>query len=231
MKRKTAIDSGKIHLAKWLEKVEEIWEKVRGEKAKRISVYDWLDYQHKLTNQNPNAKYIVVYLRSATHLASCVVNNEFWKVKSNLKKPIIIEHELIKYYTNNLNESFYLISILNSRILDNLLKPIQTKGFGGVPRHFQKKPLEFPIPKFNEDNEIHKQLSELGKKATKKAYKILPEILKEKGYDEKLKKRGTLVPTEVANLRTAIREELREELEEIDCRSQAALGFNDIRKS
>ncbi|MCD6387216.1 MAG: hypothetical protein J7L30_02735, partial [Methanophagales archaeon] len=79
--------------------------------------------------------------------------------------------------------------------------------------------------------ELHIQLSELGKKATKKAYRILQSVLKGKGYDGKLRKRGTLVPTEVANLRTAIREELREELEEIDCRSQAALGFNDIRKS
>ena len=61
-------------------------------------------------------------------------------------------------------------------------------------------------------------MSELGKKATKKAYRILPSILKEKECDKKLKKRGTLVPAEVANLRTAIREELREELEEIDCR-------------
>jgi len=60
----------------------------------------------------------------------------------------------------------------------------------------------------------------MGKKATKKAYRVLPRILKEMGgkesYEERLKKRGTLVPTEVANLRTAIREELREELEEID---------------
>jgi len=218
MKRKTAIDSGKIHLAKWLEKVEEIWEKVRGEKAKKMSIYDRIDYQRLLTNQNPNAKYIVVYLTSATHLASCVINNEYWKKKSLLKKPVIIESTLYRFFTNSEDEAYYLTAILNSSVLDELIKPMQAKGFTGAERHIHKKPLEFPISRFNEDDEIHIQLSELGKKATEKAYKILPKILKKKEYDEKLKKRGTLVPTEVANLRTAIREELREELEEIDCR-------------
>jgi len=218
MKRKTAIDSGKIHLAKWLEKVEEIWEKVRGEKAKRISVYDWLDYQYKLTNQNPNAKYIVAYPTSATYLTACIIYNDLWKKKTTLRRPVLVGHTLYRFFTDKDNEAHYLTAILNSSVLDKLIKPMQAKGFTGVERHIVKKPLEFPIPKFNEDNEIHIQLSELGKKATEKAYKILPSILKEKGYDEKLKKRGTLVPTEVANLRTAIREELREELEEIDCR-------------
>jgi len=221
--------SGKIHLAKWLEKVEEIWEKVRGEKAKRVSVYDWLDYQHKLTNQNPNAKYIVVYTASATHLTSCVVNNEFWMKESKLRKPVIIEHALWRFFTNNEDEAFYLTSILNSKTLDELLKPMQTKGFHGVARGFEKKPLEFPIPKFNKKDETHRRLSELGKKATEKAYKVLPSILREKGYDKKLKKRRTLVPTEVANLRTAIREELREELEEIDRLVKELFSFLGVK--
>ena len=53
-------------------------------------------------------------------------------------------------------------------------------------------------------------------KAAEKAYEVLPRILKDKGYDKKLQERGTLVPTEVANLRMAIREEIRDLLDQID---------------
>jgi len=211
--------SGKIkapNLVKWLEKVEEMWEKIRGEKAKRMSIYERLDYQHNLTNQNPSAKFIVVYTASGTHLASCVVNNEYWVKESKLEKPVIIEHALWRYSTNNVCEAYYLTSILNSNILDNLLKPMQTKGFTGVGRGFEKKPLEFPIPKFNEKNDIHAQLAELGKEATRKAYDILPKVLRNRGYDKVLKEKGVLAPTQVANLRSAIREELSDLLSEID---------------
>jgi len=93
---------------------------------------------------------------------------------------------------------------------------MQTKGFTGAERDIHKKPLEFPIPKFDGNNSLHVQLSGLGGKAAEKAYEILPRILKEKGYDEKLQKRGTLVPTEVANLRTAIREEIKDLIDQID---------------
>jgi len=216
IRRLNALSLGKVHLAKWLENVERIWENTRGEKAQKMDIYERIDRYHLLTNQNPNAEYIVVYIRSATHLASCVVDNNYWKSKSMLKKPVIIESTLYRFFTNVEDEAYYLMTIFNSSILDALIKPMQSKGFGGVERDIHKKPLEFPIPKFNRNNDIHKQLSELGKKAAKKAYNVLPKILKERGYDVRLKTRGTLVPTEVANLRAAIREELLEELNEID---------------
>jgi len=205
IRRETALDMGKVYLAKWLEKAEEIWEKVRGKK--KVDLYEWLDYRNKLTKQNPNAKYKVVYLTSATHLASCIVRNE---------PSVIIDSTLYRYETNNENEAYYLVAILNSSVLDDLIKPMQAKGFSGVERHIHKKPLEFPIPKYNEKNRIHKRLSELGRFAADKAWKTLTSILKEKGYDKKLEERGTLVPTEVANLREAMRGELINEIEEID---------------
>ena len=205
---------GYIRLVEWLTRAEKIWAKSKS--SKKMSLYKRIDYQHLLTNQNPNAKYIVVYLRSATHLASCVIHNKDWKEKSDLQKPIIIESTLYRFFTNNCDEAYYLAAILNSSILDKLIKPMQTKGFTGAERDIHKKPLEFPIPKFDGNNSLHIQLSELGKKAAEKACEVLPRILKEKGYDKKLQERGTLVPTEVANLRTAIREEIKDLLDQID---------------
>ena len=169
-----------------------------------------------MINQNPNAKYIVIYPVSATHLVSCIVHNENWREKSSLGKPVLIGHTLYGFFTDNKKEADYLVAILNSSILDSLMKPMQAKGFAGSERHISKKPLEFPIPKFDGNNSLHVQLSELGKKAAEKAYEVLPRILKEKGYDKKLQERGTLVPTEVANLRTSIREEIKDLLDQID---------------
>jgi SAM-dependent methyltransferase len=206
--KEKARSSGEIYLVKWLEAAEKIWDIIRGEKKKKMDLYNRLDYQHTLTKQNPRASYKVVYLTSATNLASCVVKN----------KPthIFVESTLYRYETNDADEAYYLTAILNSSLLDTLIKPMQSKGYGGVERHIHKKPLEFPIPKFSRKNTIHRQLSELGMRATAKAFKILPELLERRGYGKKLEERGTLVPMEVATLRGDMREELSEELDKIN---------------
>ncbi len=201
------------HLLKWLEETEKIWNKVRGKK--KVDLYEWLNYQHKLTRQNPNIKYKVVYLRSGTHLASCIVINELKTVNECNLNGILIESTLYWFGTNNYEEAYFLTAIFNSSVLDDLIKPLQSRGEFGE-RDIHKKPLEFPIPRFNPDNPIHRRLAELGKKATEEACKILSDILVKFGYNKKLRERGCLVPTEVARLRQAIREHLKDILREID---------------
>jgi len=213
VRREVAFKMGYPYLAKWLEEAEKVWNKVRGEKE--VDLYEWLDYQHKLSRQNPSARYKVVYLRSGTHLAACVVENRPLRVGNVELKGIIIESTLYRFETDNLDEAYYLASILNSKLLDDLIKPLQSKGEFGE-RDIHKKPLEFPIPKFNPNNPIHQRLAELGRKASEEANRILPKLLAKFGYDEKLRERGTLMPQEVARLRQAIRDHLRSILEEID---------------
>ena len=41
------------------------------------------------------------------------------------------------------------------------MKPVQSWGAFG-PRNFSKKPLEFPIPKYDPGNPLHRRLAELG---------------------------------------------------------------------
>ena len=178
-------------------------------------IYDWLDYQHKLTRQNPNIKYKIVYLRSGTHLASCIVINEPKKVKGCNLNGILIESTLYWFETNDYEEACFLAAIFNSSILNNLIKPLQSRGEFGE-RDIHKKPLEFPIPKFDPDNEMHRKLSELGREASERARRILPKLLKKFGYDKRLKERGCLMPQEVARLRKVIKEGLKDLIEEID---------------
>jgi hypothetical protein len=56
-----------------------------------------------------------------------------------------------------------LSAVLNSDVINELIKPLQPRGSFGA-RHIQRLPLEFPIPKFNPNDEIHKKLAELSKK-------------------------------------------------------------------
>jgi hypothetical protein len=202
------------NLAKWLEEAENIWSEVRGEKEK-ITIYEWLDYRHKLSRQNLRAKYIVVYLRSGTHLAATIINVEDVLKENQLINGVVIDSTLYHYNTDNAEEAYYLAAVLNSTVLDELIKPMQSKGEFGE-RDIHKKPLEFPIPKYDPRNGIHRKLAELGKKASEFAQHILPQLLSARGYDEKLKERSVLMPQQVATLRRDIRRKLKDILKQID---------------
>jgi len=69
-------------------------------------------------------------------------------------------------------EAYYLSSVLNSHILDNMIKPLQAAGSFGQ-RHIHKLPLTFPIPKYDEANPIHKELAEISSKCHKKVEEII----------------------------------------------------------
>jgi len=213
---------GHIYMHKWLEKVEEIWEKVRGEKAKKMSIYERIDYQHLLTNQNPKAKYALVYARAATNMVSAIIDIEKVKnitindVNINLNG-IVIDNTLYRYYTDEKNEAYYLCAVLNSSVLNELVKPMKPPSKGGKRwgKDFHKKPLEFPIPKYDENNDLHRRLAELGKMAYERAWSILGMLL-DKKYVKILKDKGFLDYNELGELRDEIREQLNDILAEID---------------
>ena len=201
-----ARERGFIHLAEWLEKVEEEWNKRRGAKAKSMSAIEWLDYRRKLTSQNPQAKYRVLYVASGTFLCACVQEDKPIDLEINGQrisvKKFIAESETYYFETSNPEEAFYLSSILNSPIIDKMIKPMQTRGLYG-PRHFHKKVLEIPIPRFEPSNKIHRHLAELGKICSQEVYNWI-----KSGGQGKIKSIGIL--------RSKVREMLKEELEEID---------------
>jgi hypothetical protein len=215
IKREEALRMGYTKLAQWLEEAEKIWSEVRGEKEKKMTIYERLDYQRGLTTQNPRARYRVVYLTSGTNLAATVINLEDVLKENQLINGVVAGHTLYFYDTDNAEEAYYLVAILNSSILDDLIKPMQARGEFGE-RHIVKKPLEFPISKYDPNNEVHRKLVELGKKASEIAQRMLPQLLSARGYDKRLKERGVLTPQEVATLRRDIKERLRDVVQQID---------------
>ena len=61
---------GHLKLAEWLDRAQTIWAAIRKEKAAKANALAWLNYRNKLTEQNPKAKYVVLYTRSATFLCA-----------------------------------------------------------------------------------------------------------------------------------------------------------------
>jgi hypothetical protein len=196
---------GLFHLEKWLQKAEAEWAERQGEKAGKMTIYARLDRQSGLSKQNPRAKYRVLYNTSGTYLVSSVLKNrkviviiDGRKIKLN---GIIIDHKLYYYETDSEDEAFFLSAVLNSKIVDETIKPAQSRGKFG-PRDIHKKPFEIMIPKFEPKNKIHVLLSDLAKKCTAQTKKQLPDLYR--SY------------TGIGYIRKRINETLKPDLDRID---------------
>jgi len=203
--RKQARNEGFVSLEKWLKKVEEIWKKKRGEKADRADVYQWLDYQGKLTGQDSHKRFKVLYNRGGTDLVSCVAEWDSKKPKASGAKVglagLLADTTTYWMATNNLEEAHYLSAVLNSSVLNDMIKPMQSKGAFGE-RDIHKKPLEFPIPRYDRANQLHKRLADIGMECHRKVPYLLVSL--------------TDKYTSIAKIRSGIRRQLQGELHETD---------------
>ncbi|MFW9895981.1 MAG: class I SAM-dependent DNA methyltransferase [Candidatus Thorarchaeota archaeon] len=110
---------------------------------------DNLNYWNKLQKQVNNKTFIVVYNASGSNLKAAVINNEDQKV--------IIGSENYYFSTDSEEEAYYLSAILNAPNLSRNIKIIKSS------RHIHKRPFNFPIPNYNQNNIIHKKLAKKGK--------------------------------------------------------------------
>jgi len=211
IKEVEASKKGFFHLAKWLHKVQEIWEEKRSEKAERMDVVDWLDYRRKLSMQK-QTKYKVLYPTSATYLCGCVIERKAIKIEIDGQELDLQDYvtDVKTFYaeTNKRAEAYYLCSVMNAPIIDELIKPMQSRGLFG-PRDIHKKVWELPIPEFDPSNENHKELARLGEECVRKVSNLLSKGTSSKTCAE-------LVSASIGNLRKMIKIELKEEIEEID---------------
>ena len=184
---------------KWFEDCENVWSIHRTEKNKANSSYHYLNWQNKLTSQNLNAPYLVLYNASAKDANATIVKREDYELE------FIVESVSYVFYTDNLEEAYYLTSILNSAIPNLMMKDFQAKGLFGA-RHVHKKILDVYFPTYDEKNKIHKQLAVLGKEAHEKTKIYLTENPPPQN----------LSAMHLGRLRLAIKKHLAEEMIEID---------------
>ncbi|HXH19456.1 MAG TPA: N-6 DNA methylase [Chitinophagales bacterium] len=191
--------SGDLLASRWFQNAENIWKIHRTEKNKNISSEKYLNWQNKLSAQNLNAPYLVLYNSSAKDANATVVK------RRDLDLEFIVESKAYVFYTNNLQEAYYLAAILNSSIPNAMMKDFQTKGLFGA-RDVHKKILDIWFPKYDSANELHNRLAELGKAAHEKAAKFLKDH----------PPRQELTPLHLGRLRMAIKKHLSGEMKEMD---------------
>jgi len=163
------LSEGKEYAAKWAQQTEKLWEKYRSSKERNI--YQWLNYNNKLINQDITAKTILLYNTSGTNLTASLLFPE--KEQNGFTiNGFIAEAVTYYYYPKCIEEGDYLCSILNSKTVNTLIKKYQPEGLFGT-RHIHRRPFEVcPIPIFDKNDPNHMQLSILGKECRLKMEKM-----------------------------------------------------------
>jgi hypothetical protein len=156
--------------AKWFEEVQKWWEAKRSKKAEKSfpKFADSIDYQQLLRCQNPKVRYVVLYNSSGTNLVSCVVNRQQLpklKVgKTEISPTGFIADKKTHYYeTNDEDEAYYLCAMLNSTIINDSIKDLQTRGLYGE-RDIGRRPFMFPIPKYCRKDPRYLELTQISKR-------------------------------------------------------------------
>jgi len=209
-----AASGGYPGLRDWLDQANEEWDG----RSSRETVTEQFDYQLGsrvgVSGQNPNAQYKVLYPTSGTNLVGCVVNtDDVIESDSDLEmNDLIVDHKAYFYETDSEDEAYYISAILNSNVLNDMIKNLQSRGDFGE-RDIYRIPFEFPVPEFDASNPDHARLAELGKEGEVEAQDALGAA--EDQYKATWK------------IREVIRESLQNEIEEIDEIIQRLIGLDD----
>jgi len=205
--------AGYVGMSQWLDNAQKAWEAHATERSLRDNprVVSWINYRNKLTEQNPSKRYVLLYNTSGTDLVSCVIDKQslqsFKVLEAEIKpKSFVADAKTYFYETDNENEAHYLCATLNSTIVNEGIKPLQTKGLFGE-RDIHRRPFMLPIPKFDPSNPLHLKLAELSKICHAKIAKT------------KFTKKS------VAGRRKEAKEAIKDELKEIDNLVSKLLGL------
>ncbi|MBD3211707.1 MAG: N-6 DNA methylase [Candidatus Lokiarchaeota archaeon] len=150
-------------------KMNHIYEERKKSTSDIVSLFSNLNYWNKLTKQANTSPYLVVYNASGSYLKSAVVEQ--------FEQKIIVDSENYYYSTDQKNEAYYLIAILNAPLLTKYIKLIKSS------RHIHKRPFSFPIPLYDEKNKDHYKLATKGKKYTSYVHDLVynnPKITSQK---------------------------------------------------
>jgi hypothetical protein len=204
---KELMREGYLNASKWFQKAENVWDINKTEKNKNVTLLDCINWQQKLTKQDLDTKYLVLYNASAKDANATLV------IRKSLDFEFIVENKTYVFYANEINEAYYLTSILNSSIPNALMKDFQSKGLFGA-RDVHKKILDVYFPKFDEADKVHSLLAGLGKAAHEKT----------KLYLETNVPKDDVSGMVLGRLRVDIKKHLAKEMAEIDKLVKKVIG-------
>ena len=127
--------------------MNQIYQKNKKSTSNIETLFSNLNYWNKLTKQFGNKTYLIVYNASGSKLKAAVTGNIEYKT--------IVGSENYYFSTDSKEEAYFLSAVLNSPSLTNNIKLIKSS------RHIHKRPFSFPIPIYDENNDLHNQLAKL----------------------------------------------------------------------
>jgi hypothetical protein len=196
---KELMKQGYLNASRWFQNCENVWKIHKTEKNKNISSEDYINWQNKLTEQNLNAKYLVLYNASAKDANATIVTRKDYDLE------FLVESVAYVYHTNDINEAYYLSAIFNSTAPNERMKDFQARGLFGA-RHVHKKILDIYYPVYDVNNKTHIRLAALSEVCHQKAKKYLQDNVPKQQVS------GILL----GNLRLTIKKHLAAEMVEID---------------
>ena len=170
-----ALAAGNVHAYDWFRRAEAIWEADR--KTESHSIYEWLNYNSKLTNQPFGSPFFVLYNQSGTNIAAAIINPEEAKRIGPLAiQGFIVDSKCYWYATDCEEEAQYLVGILNSEVVNMAIKPLQTQGLQGE-RDIHRRPFEAcNIPLFDQKSKRHLRIAELAKECRTRLLPLVPKM-------------------------------------------------------
>jgi len=201
------IESGDLHAAEWLRRFEKLWERDRQSAERTLT--EWLNYNQKLTNQNANAQIVVLYNASGTNLAAALYIVGQRKLGSFKTCGFVAESVTYYYYPEARDEGNYLVSVLNSDVVNMLIKDFQPQGLFGE-RHIHRRPFEVcAIPRFDSKNPIHAQLAKLGRECREEMDQYVDKL---EGRVGKLRQEvRSILKTQITKINRLVKQLLAEE--------------------
>ena len=138
--------------------ISELWEQNK-RPVNNLDLLGQLDYLHKMSSQlewqrDPGPRPVRVgYTKSGKPTAAILKENE-----------TVVDHLLFWVTRTSVQEGHYLLGIINSSLLYELVKPLMSKGQFGA-RDLHKHLWKLPIPEFDSDEPLHAAISDAGQAA------------------------------------------------------------------
>ncbi len=143
--------------------LENLYAQHRKSGALFTSLWNRLNYQQCLTHSRQRARVRVLMPQSGQLLKAAVLED------SN----VIVDYTSYLIPCDSIKEAHYLAGILNSPLMNETIKMIK------ADRHIQKRPLEFPCPKFDPSDSTHKEIARLGEKMHSTVQRFVNDALRE----------------------------------------------------
>ena len=133
-------------LAAWVRQAESLWSE-HGRSG--LTLGDQIDHMRKLTSQVPPPPLRVVYAKAGMHVAATLVTDS----------RVLIDHKLYWASVATEVEGHYLVGILNSPSLTELVRPLMS--YGKDERDIDKHVWKLPIPTYDPTDEAHAAIARL----------------------------------------------------------------------